>query len=173
MKRKDDVFHYFGQILTVFGLTVVFISVFSYFFGEDGKVYSSFFELGNEGLTMKTLAQLLMMSVLITTLRFILFTDGMISRISLTIRILLMFFLVILMIALFAFMFGWFPVNMPEAWGAFFLCFAVCAFASSYIMAWKTDRENKEMEEALKRLKEEHEENEEQHEQHGLCNKNL
>ncbi len=161
MKRKDDVFRYLGQILTIFGLTVVFISVFSFFIGEDAKEYSTFFALGDRGLTLQTLAQLFLMSVLITTLRFILFTDGLISRISLTIRTLLMFFFVVLMIALFAFWFGWFPVNMLEAWGAFFACFAVCAFASSYIMAWKTDRENKEMEEALKRLKEEQEEEEE------------
>lgn len=162
MKRKDDVFRYLGQILLVYGLTVLFISVFAFFIGEDARSFSSFYELGNQGLTLKTLAQIFLMSVLIVTLRFILFTDGLISRISLTIRTMLMFFFVILMIALFAFWFGWFPVNMLEAWGAFLACFAVCAFASAYIMAWKTDRENKEMEEALKRLKEEQEEENEQ-----------
>ena len=157
MKRKDDVFRYLGQILMIFGLTVIFISVFAFFIVEDAKYYSSFYELGNQGVTLKTLAQIFLMSVLITTLRFILFTDGLISRISLTIRTVLMFFFVILMIALFAFWFGWFPVNMLQAWGAFFACFAVCALVSAYLMAWKTDRENKEMEEALKRLKEEQE----------------
>ena len=69
------------------------------------------------------------------------------------------------MVALFAFLFGWFPVNMLEAWGAFLACFAACSFGSAYIMAWKTERENKEMEEALKRLKEEQEEAEEKEEQ--------
>jgi len=161
MKRKDDVFRYLEQILSMFGLTVLFIGVFSYFVGEDAKAYSSFFTLGNQGLTLQTLVQLFMMSVLITTLRFVLFTDGLICRISLTIRTMIMFFLVILMIAFFAVWFGWFPVNMLEAWGYFLACFAVCAFASAYIMAWKTDRENKEMEEALKRLKEEQEEKDE------------
>ena len=162
MKRKEDVFRYLGQILLVYGLTVLFISVFAFFIGEDARSFSSFYELGNQGLTLKTLAQILLMSVLIVTLRFILFMDGLICRISLTIRTMLMFFFVILMIALFAFWFGWFPVNMLEAWGAFLACFAVCAFASAHIMAWKTDRENKEMEEALKRLKEEQEEENEQ-----------
>ena len=155
MKRKDDVFRYMGQILIIFGLSVVFLSIFSYFVGEDAKGYSTIFALGGQGISLATLAQYFLMSVLITTLRFILFTDGLISRISLTIRTFLMFFLVVLLIALFAFWFGWFPVNMLEAWGAFFVCFAICAFVSAYIMAWKTDRENKEMEEALKRLKDE------------------
>ena len=98
MKRKEDVFRYLGQILLVYGLTVLFISVFAFFIGEDARSFSSFYELGNQGLTLKTLAQILLMSVLIVTLRFILFTDGLISRISLTIRTMLMFFFVILMI---------------------------------------------------------------------------
>jgi len=164
MKRKDDVFRYLGHVLTIFGLTIVFISVFAFFIGEDAKELSTFYELGNQGLTLKTLAQIFLMSVLITTLRFILFTDGLISRISLAIRTILMFLFTILMIALFAFWFGWFPVNMLGAWGAFFTCFGACAMASAYIMAWKTERENKEMEEALKRLKEEQEEKDKQNE---------
>ena len=161
MKRKEDVFRYLEQIFIIFGLTVLFISVFAYFIGADAREVSSFYELGNQGLTLKTLAQLFLMSVLITTLRFILFTDGLICRISLVVRTILMFLFVTVMIALFAFWFGWFPVNMLRAWGNFFACFAAFAFASAYIMAWKTDRENKEMEEALKRLKEEQEEKDE------------
>jgi len=79
-------------------------------------------------------------------------------------QILIIFGLTVLFISVFAFLFGWFPVNMLKAWGSFFACFAAFAFASAYIMAWKTDKENKEMEEALKRLKEEQEEND------GHCN---
>lgn len=160
MKRKDDVFRFLGQILIIFGLTVSILTVMAIFVGEDAKPYSNIFSMGNQGLSLETLAQFLMLSVVITMLRFLLFSDGLISRISLVLRTCLMFFLVILIIALYAYLFGWFPVNMLEAWGAFFACFAICAFASTYIMTWKTDRENKEMEEALKRLKEEQEEKE-------------
>lgn len=46
-------------------------------------------------------------------------------------------------------------IVLNQNWGAFLACFAICAFVSAYIMAWKTDRENKEKEEALKRLKDE------------------
>lgn len=155
MKRKEDVFRYFTQIFVIYALMMIFISIFAFFVGEDAKEYSSFFELGNQGVTLKTAAQVFLMSVLITTLRFVLFTDGLISRVSLTLRTCLMFFFVVLLITLFALWFGWFPVNDLEAWGYFLACFAACAFVSAYIMAWKTERENKEMEEALKRLKEE------------------
>lgn len=164
MKRKDDVFRYMSHLLVTFGFTVGVLTVFAAFIGEHAKPYSNIFSLGDQGLSLETLAQFLMLSAIITGLRFCLFTDGLISRISLVFRTFLMFFIVILAISVFAVYYGWFPVNMLEAWGAFFACFAVCAFASSYIMAWKTDRENKEMEEALKRLKEEQEEKDEQEE---------
>ena len=157
MKRKDDVFRYLGQILIIFGFSVAFLCITSILIGEDAKEYSTIFALGNQGLTLSTLLQFLLMSVLITTLRFILFTDGMICRISLAVRTFLMFFLVVLLTAFFALWFGWFPVNMLEAWGGFFASFALCSFVRAYIMAWKTDRENKEMEEALNRLKDEEE----------------
>ena len=75
------------------------------------------------------------------------------------IRTFLMFFSVALMTSVFAWLFGWFPVDMLEAWGCFFACFGFCSFASAYIMAFKTDRENKQLEEALKKLKEEEEGN--------------
>lgn len=164
MKRKDDVFRYMSHLLVTFGFTVGVLTVFAAFIGEHAKPYSNIFSLGDQGLSLETLAQFLMLSAIITGLRFCLFTDGLISRISLVFRTFLMFFIVILAISVFAVHYGWFPVNMLEAWGAFFACFAVCAIASSYIMAWKTDRENKEMEEALKRLKEEQEEKDEQEE---------
>ncbi|MBQ8626038.1 MAG: hypothetical protein IJ419_07750 [Agathobacter sp.] len=155
MKRKDDVFRYLGQILIIFGLSVVILSILSYLVGDSAKSISTMFALGNQGLGLPTLAQFFLLSVLITTLRFILFSDGLISRIPLTVRTFLMFFLIILLIALFVWLFGWFPVDMLEAWGYFFICFAACSFISTYIMIIKTDSENKQMEEALKKLKEE------------------
>ena len=165
MKRKDDVFRYMSHLLVTFGFTVGVLTVLACFIGESAKPYSNIFSLGDQGLSLETLAQFLLLSSIITGLRFSLFTDGLISRISLVFRTFLMFFIVILAISLFAVYYGWFPANMWEAWGAFFACFAACAFGSAYIMAWKTDKENKEMEEALKRLKEEQEEKDEQGEQ--------
>ena len=129
----------------------------SFLVGEDAKEYSTIFSLGNKGLSNATMAQFLLTSILITALRFILFSDGLICRISLTVRTFLMFFLVVVLTSLFACIFGWFPVNMLESWGYFFICFAACSFISTYIMIIKTDSENKQMEEALKKLKEEKE----------------
>lgn len=155
MKQREEAFRYLGQIMIIFGLTIIILGGFSFVIGEEAKEYSSIFALGNKGLSLQTMAQFLMTSVLIATLRVVLFSDGLICRISLAVRTFLMFFLVVLMIALFAWWFHWFPVTMLEAWGYFFVCFAVCSFISAYIMAFKTERKNREMEEALRRMKEE------------------
>ncbi len=155
MIKRDDVFRYLEQIVGIFGLSVIVLCIFTFFAGDTAKENSTMFALGSKGLPLQTLAQYFLLSVLINTLRFILFTDGLISRVSLTIRTFFMFFSVALLTALFAWLFGWFPVNRLGAWGAYLASFGFFCMLGSYIMAWKTDRENKEMEEALKRLKEE------------------
>ncbi len=162
MIRKDDVFRYLGQIVSIFGLMVIVLFVFTFFTGDMAKENSTMFALGSKGIPLKTLAQYFLLSVLINTLRFILFTDGLISRVSLTIRTFFMFFSVALLTALFAWLFGWFPVNKLGAWGSYLASFGFFGLFCSYVMAWKTDRENKEMEEALKRLKEENRDQDEE-----------
>ena len=159
MEPKKTIFHYINQTIIIFGITILILNVFCYFVGDDAREYSTIFSLGSQGISITTTMQFLLISVLITALRFLLFCDGLISRISLAIRTFLMFFSVALMTSVFAWLFGWFPVNMLEAWGCFFACFGFCSFASAYIMAFKTDRENKQLEEALKKLKEEEEGN--------------
>ena len=150
-----DVLRYLTHIFTLFGITVVMMTVLASLVGADAKEVSTIFSLSNQGLSLTTLLQFLLISALTTTYRFVLFSDGLICRISLTIRTFLMFFLVALTTSLFAVWFGWFPAGMLKAWGYFFACFALCSFVSAYVMAIKTDRENKQMEDALKKLKEE------------------
>lgn len=155
MEKKETIFYYIGQTITIFGFTIIILSIFSFFIGDDAREYSTIFSLGGQGLSTTTIGQFLLTSVIITVIRFILFSDSVLPRISLAVRTFLMFFLVALLTSIFAWAFGWFPVHMLEAWGYFFACFALCSFVSAYIMAIKTDRENKLLDEALKKLKEE------------------
>ncbi|MBP3567769.1 MAG: hypothetical protein J6K04_01255 [Lachnospiraceae bacterium] len=162
MKRKDDMIQSMGQAMIIFGVTVVVLMIVVLLVGEDAREYSTIFALGYQGLRIDTLAQFLMMAASITGLRRLLFSDGLISRVSMTLRTFLMFFTVILLVAVYATVFGWFPINDLKAWGSFFACFGLCSIASAYIMARKTERENKEMEEALRKLKEAEKEEEEE-----------
>ena len=155
MKKKEEVLRDLGQVMMIFGITVMILIVLTVIVGEDAKEYSTIFALGGDGLTIETLAQFLLMATSIRGLCMLLFSDKMINRISTVVRTGLLFFLIVLMVAVCASVFGWFPLNDLKAWGGFLACFGACSFASAYIMAWKTDKENKEMEEALKRLQEE------------------
>ena len=153
MKKKETVFDYIGQIFVSFGFTVAALNIFCILFGEEAREYSTIFSMGGEGLSVQTMLQFLLTSSIIVTLRFVFFTDGLIKKVPIAIRTTGMFGSIIIMMALFIYLFGWFPVNMWQAWAMFFICFGVCAGVSVAVSALKEKLENKKMEEALQRLK--------------------
>lgn len=61
---------------------------------------------------------------------------------------------VVVLIGFFAYFFGWFPIDMWQAWLGFFVSFGTCFAISLFIMKWKEKVENRKMEEGLKRVKE-------------------
>ena len=85
--------------------------------------------------------------------RFVLFSDGLIRKVSIAVRTIIMFSLVIVMIVYFICRYGWFPIDMWQPWVMFFLCFGISAAISTWLSGWKEKLENQVMEEALKRLK--------------------
>lgn len=153
MKNKDTVFDYLGQIFIVYGIVIVSLALFSIVFGEEAKEVGSMFSLGAEGLSTATLLQFFLSSVLIATIRFIFFTDRFIKNMSLTLRTVCMFGLIIIVCAICILAFGWFPITEIFPWIMFFVCFVVFAGIGTFMTAWKERIENKKMEEALKKLK--------------------
>lgn len=153
MENRKTVFDVIGQIFTIFGFSVICLIVFGYLFGEDAKKYSSIFELGNDGLALSTLVQFLLTSTIIVLLRQLFFTDIILKNLSMPVRTIGMFGSVIAVMALFIWLFGWFPVNEIKPWIMFLVCFAVSAGASTVISILKEKTKNQEMQEALERLK--------------------
>uniref|UniRef100_UPI004056D24F hypothetical protein n=1 Tax=Acetatifactor sp. TaxID=1872090 RepID=UPI004056D24F len=153
MKKKDTVFDYLIQIFMIYGVTILCMCLLTIMFGEKAKEVSTIFSMGAAGIGIETLMQFFFLSVMIATLRFVLFTDGLIKRIPLVVRVMLMFACVIALIVFMVIWFGWFPVNMWKAWVGFFACFIVCAVISTLISYVKEKQENKKMEEALNNLK--------------------
>ncbi len=66
----------------------------------------------------------------------------------------------LLLVGIFIFAFGWFPVTNVRAWLMFFLCFGLSTVGTFLILPWKEHIENKKMEEALRRIQREEEKNE-------------
>lgn len=155
MKKNNNIFDFAGQILMIYGFTIVGLNIFCILFGESAKEFSTIFEFGSKGLSRATMLQFLFVAVITVILRFIFFTDVLIKKASIGIRTAGMFFFVILIMILFVCMFGWFPVDMWQPWVCFFISFGISAGVSTAVCILKEQLENKKMEEALQRLKEE------------------
>ena len=123
--------------------------VFVALFGEDAEGVSTIFGLGDKGITIATLLQYLLLSVLITALRLIYFTDKFMKKAPIALRTFLMFVSIIITIAVFAMVFGWFPVHMWQAWLAFFVCFGISAGISTAVSVVKEKTDNEKLQAAL------------------------
>ncbi len=153
MEERKTVFDYLAQALILFGLTTAILNVFCLLFGESAKDLSAMFALGNQGLPTEICFQFLVVSFLIAGMRILFFTDVLIKNMAIWLRTLCMLASVILIIAVFAVTFHWFPAGMWQPWAMFFICFGISFLASYLVMAIKEKTDNKKMEDALKRLK--------------------
>lgn len=149
MNQKNTIFGFLNHVLVIFGITVICLIVFVGLFGEDAEGVSTIFGLGDKGITIATLLQYLLLSVLITALRLLYFTDKFVKKVSIAVRTILMFVSIIIAIAIFAAVFGWFPVHMWQAWLAFFVCFALSAGISTAVSVIKEKSDNEKLQAAL------------------------
>lgn len=154
MEERKGVLDYLGQVFVIFGVTLLVIAVTCSVKGEEAKGYSSMFALGKEGIPLETVFEYLLSSASITLLRFLFFSDALLKKTSVTKRLGGMLVCVIGLIGIFAFGFGWFPVEEPKCWVAFLVCFAVCFAASLTVCLVRERGQNKRLAEALKKWKE-------------------
>lgn len=155
MEERKTIFDYMGQILCMFGITMVCMMFFVKLFGESAKGYSTFFSLGKAGLPIEVMAEFLALSVLIVAMQYLFFSDRVIKKMSVILRTVCMVLGILACMAVFILLFGWFPVNMWQAWLLFLLCFAVSFTASMAVNVVRTRIENRKLAEGLERLKEE------------------
>lgn len=154
MEEKRNVFDYLGQILIVFGFSMLILNLLCLAFGNEAKDISAMFVLGNRGVPVEIAFQFLCVSALIVGARFVFFTDIVIKNMPLWMRTVCMLITAILIIAAFVVAFRWFPVMMWQPWAMFFVCFGLSFLGSYFVMVIKEKAENKRMEEALRRFKE-------------------
>ena len=153
MEKRYTIFDFLNQVFFIFGVTVTCLLVFVLLFGAGAVGISSIFALAEKGLAVATLGQYLLMSVVITILRFVFFTDVIIKNCPVSLRTIWMFVSVVVMIGAFAACFGWFPIDDAEAWILFFVCFFISCVISVMLSSWKEKKENEKMQEALERMK--------------------
>ena len=142
----------------MYGISMAMMMVFCQIFGEAAKEISSMFLLGREGLPLGVMAEFLILSFLITGLQYLFFAEKLFRRWSVLLRTAAMLLSVVVIMAVFICLFGWFPIRMWEPWAMFLLCFAVSFGVSTVLMRWRTRLENRKLEEGLARMREQWEE---------------
>jgi hypothetical protein len=153
MEERKTVFDYMGQILMIFGFTILMLLVFSLLFGESAKGYSEIFSFGKEGIGVDTMIQFLLASIATVTLRMLFFTDMLFKNMRLLPRTAGMVFSELIVISIFVWLFNWFPVDEALPWFMFFSSFGICFVVSLLVTVLQERIENKRMEDALESMK--------------------
>ena len=159
MKNKLlDIYKFITQVLIIFSITILIVSLISIFLGDDVKEYSSMFSLGKDGIAFSTIFQILLSSFVIAAINQIFLSEKFLKNMLTVWKLSLMVSLIIIVIVVFVICFKWFPLNLFEAWVGFFVSFGICFIISTTIMLTKTKIETKKYDELLENYKKKHSE---------------
>lgn len=153
MTRKN-VFDYLSLVMMHFGISMLVMNIFCVLFGDNAKEFSTLFELGGAGLSVKTALEFFALNMLIIAARALFLSDRIFKKLSPVCRTICLVTAVIALTGVFIAAFGWFPLNSLPAWTIFFVCFVLSFLASWFVTSLKEKAENKKLAEALERLKE-------------------
>lgn len=153
MDKQKTIFDYIFQVFAIFGFSILVLNIFCLIFGSDARGFSSIFKLGNDGVSVDTLFEFLCLCILIVATRFLFFTDKIIKKLSLPLRLICMVSTIIAAVGAFAAVFNWFPIDSWQSWASFLICFGICFCISYFVMRIKENTENKKLNDALLKLK--------------------
>ncbi len=151
-----DIYKFISQVLIIFSATVLFISFVGIFVGESAREYSTMFSLGSKGIAFDTVLQILLSSIVISSIDKIFLSEKILKKLSGLWKRILMIISIIAAIVIFIICFKWFPVNLVEAWIGFFVSFVGFFTVSTVVMLTKTKREAKKYDELLENYKKRH-----------------
>ena len=149
MEEKKTVFFYIRQTFATYGFIVLAFIIMGIVIGEKTKGYADLFSMGNAGMSMPILLELLLLAVVITLAQVAFLTDTWIMNMSMVLRNVLFFVSVLIVIILMIVAFNWFPVRDVTAWIGFIISYALSMFISAFITRLKERAENSKMQEAL------------------------
>ena len=76
--KKNTVFDFLTHIMVVWGISIMFLSIFVFLFGESAKELSSLYSLGKAAISIGTLMQFLLLATVVTALRWLFLSDMLI-----------------------------------------------------------------------------------------------
>lgn len=144
---------FFTQMLVIFGVTTLMILGMGLLFGEEGKTYSTLFELGGQGISYKVLLQFFLSSIILSAIVKIFHYEKWLTNISFFIRTIIMLICIIAIMIVFIIVFDWFPASSWQGWIGFIISFGVCFGVATASMIVKKKKEDKRYEELLEEYK--------------------
>lgn len=147
--KKRIIFGFISRLFATYGGCVVAFLIMSCIIGDAAAGYTPLFEIGRKGLTIDTLAQLILLSVFITIAQDIFLTDMIIKDMNIILRKIIFFILIMVVMVGMILLFKWFPVTDVKAWIGFGVSYTVCMGISTLITRLNEINENTKMQEAL------------------------
>ncbi len=156
---------FFSRFYFIFTLEVIFVSVLGAWQGDDAIMYSSFYQLGNKGLSFTTLLQLGITAITISTLIQIFLCARIFERWLLVYRVMGLLLSIVIVMIIFIIVFEWFSVDFLPGWIGFLLSFGICFLGSTAGMLIRTRKEGRKYEELLETYKKKNHDNSVEEEQ--------
>lgn len=123
MEENKTIFNYITQLFATYGIMVAIFMVFGMTIGNLANGHSSLFALGTLGFSTETLFQLLLLATIITLAQITFLTDRWIKNMGLILRNICFFGCIVIVMAVFAAVFVWFPIKEVKAWIGFGVSF--------------------------------------------------
>lgn len=153
MKEKETFLDFCGQVMMNLGISIILLNIFCICFGRSAQGISTMFVFGEKGLSVATMLQFFLLSVLSVALRYLFFKDFLIKKMTTFARTAGLMVSLFVMITIFALLFGWLPIDNGLGWLMFCICFILCMGISISIATYHEKTVNRRMEEALSKLK--------------------
>ena len=143
----------------IFALSLVFVSVFNLLLSGSAaelRQVSQLFALCGEGISLIALAELMALSFIIAIARYVWFSERFFKNMLMVNRITFMLISVFVIAGISSVLFGWFPVEMWQAWVGFVLSFGIGTGVSFAAMALRIRAESRKYQNNLSSYNDRH-----------------
>ncbi len=159
MSRKEYIMDFANHMCMTFSILIVSLSICSLIIGGKIKDYSSLFVMGQQGLSVETIFQMLLSSLIITSFRGLIYSELIKNTVSRTKRASILASLIFVLIVIFIHLFRWFPKDATLVWVVFALSFSISTILGIYLSFLSEQRHNRNMSVALEQLQKKIKEN--------------
>ncbi len=156
MEKRFTIFNFFSEAIIIFSIMVICIAFSAKFFGSDAGEISTLYQFGRDGIAVDTIFQFLLASLAMEISKVLWFSGRIFKNMMTFWRTVGMTLSVIPIIALFASVFSWFPLDNVNAWCGFLITYGIFFGLSLLAITLKIKLENKKIDEGFKKYRKEH-----------------